>query len=243
VVGPYRRHTRRGHQGPLVLAPSHRAMIHDEPLFPNMVRSASNVDRVLKRGGHSRKLGSHFSKGEWRGLPIYSLSLPERLTCPASCRVRDRCYGNRMQVAPRFTVDRDLYRALRVELTNLASMFPGGFAIRLHALGDFASRTYLNFWIGQLRRLPQVHLFGFTAHTRDSEIGALIERESRRWDRFRIRFSHARGQRSATTMLDPPWGRHAAGITCPADSDHSEHSCGSCGVCVTSKTRIVFRLH
>lgn len=112
-------------------------MIEDRPLFPGMVRSASRVGRVLKLGSNSRKLGSHFSKGDWIGLPIFSLSLPERTTCPTSCRVRDRCYGNRMQVAPRFTVDAALYGKLTVEIENLASMFPDGFAVRLHALGDF----------------------------------------------------------------------------------------------------------
>jgi hypothetical protein len=218
-------------------------MIEDRPLFPGMVRSASTVGRVLKLGSNSRKLGSHFSKGDWIGLPIFSLSLPERTTCPTSCRVRDRCYGNRMQVSPRFTVDAALYGKLTVEIENLASMFPDGFAVRLHALGDFPDAEYVQFWIDAGRAVRQVHIFGFTAHERGSEIGAILEAESAKWARFRIRFSFGKGERSATVMDDPPWGRHDAGVTCPADPDHPHVSCGTCALCVTSRERVVFGAH
>ena len=226
-----------------MLGSGHPAIIEDRPLFPGMVRSASTVDRVLKSGSNSRKLGSHFSKGDWMGLPIYSLSLPERTTCPTSCRVRDRCYGNRMQVAPRFAVDAALYGKLTVEIENLASMFPEGFAVRLHALGDFSDADYARFWIDAGRSVPQLHVFGFTAHERRSDIGAILEAESAKWTRFRIRFSFGEGDRSATVMDDPPWGRHDAGITCPADPDHPQVSCGTCSLCVTSRERVVFGGH
>ena len=33
------------------------------------------------------------------GAPIYTLTLPERQTCPASCPVRNACMGNRMNWA------------------------------------------------------------------------------------------------------------------------------------------------
>lgn len=90
---PVRRYKDRGRNGPLVLGSLHPAVAEDRPLFPAMVRSAASVDRVLKPGRHSKKLGSHFSKGLWRGMPIYSLSLPERTTCPMACQVRASCYG------------------------------------------------------------------------------------------------------------------------------------------------------
>jgi hypothetical protein len=240
---PRRRFTHRGRKGPLILARNHPAMVEDRPLFPNMVRPASSVDWVLKSGRNSKKLGSHFSKGEWIGLPIYSLSLPERSTCPMTCQVRDRCYGNRMQVAPRFQVNSELMAKLTVEIENLASIFKDGFAVRLHALGDFPSVEYAQFWIDAVRAVPELHVFGFTAHTRVSKVGRLIERESQRWDRFRVRFSAGRGQRSATVADDPPWGRHNAGITCPADAEHKNICCGSCGFCMTSRDQVVFKLH
>lgn len=240
---PVRRFKVRGQGGPLVLGPLHPAMIEDRPLFPAMVRSADSVDRVLKQGRYSRKLGSHFTKGPWRGMPIYSLSLPERTTCPMSCQVRDRCYGNRMQVAPRFRVDAALYAKLTIEIENLASAFPKGIAVRLHALGDFADLTYARFWLDAVGAVGRLHLFGFTAHDRTSEIGATLEEASQNWDRLRIRFSGGEGERTAVVLDKAPWGRHAAGVTCPADSAHPEISCGSCGLCVTSRSRIAFGLH
>lgn len=218
-------------------------MVENRPLFPNMIRSAASVDRVLKPGSNSRKLGSHFSKGDWIGMPIYSLSLPERTTCPMSCRMRDRCYGNRMQVAPRFMVDSTLLAKLIVEMENLASMFPFGFAVRLHALGDFPTVDYARFWIDAVRAVRQLHVFGFTAHARRSEIGATLDVASATWERFRLRFSFGDGERSATIMEDAPWGRHGAGITCPADPHHPEITCGSCGLCVSTGDRIVFKPH
>ena len=162
-------------------------MLENRPLFLNMVRSASTVDRVLKSGSNSRKLGGHFCKGEWIGLPIYSLSLPERASCPASCEMLDRCYGNHMQIAPRFTVDSALMAKLAVEIETLASIFPSGYALRCHAIGDFADLAYVRFWLDAIRSVRPLHVFGFTAHKRSSDVGGLIDEESAKWDRFRIR--------------------------------------------------------
>ncbi len=240
---PRRRFTNRGHSGPLVLGSDHPAMVENRPLFPNMVRSAATANWVLKSGEHSKKLGSHFSKGSWIGMPIRTLSVPERSSCPTSCQVRDRCYGNRMQVAPRYQVDSDLLAKLTVEIENLADMSPTGFAVRLHALGDFADVQYTRFWINAVQAVPQLHVFGFTAHTRNSEVGGLIEQESAHWERFRIRFSGTHGERSATVSADARWGRNEGSVTCPADVDHTDICCGSCAFCITSRDRVVFKLH
>jgi hypothetical protein len=50
--------------------------------------------------------------------------------------------GNRMQLADRTIVDSALMARLNVEIDSLASMYPGGFSVRLHVLGDFASIDY-----------------------------------------------------------------------------------------------------
>jgi hypothetical protein len=148
-----------------------------------------------------------------------------------------------MQIAPRFMVDAALYGKLTVEIENLASMFPDGFAVRLHALGDFPDAEYAGFWIDAGHSMPQLHVLGFTAHERRSEVGAILEAESAKWARFRRRFSFGVGERSTTIMDDPPWGRHESGITCPADAGHPEISCGSCGLRISSRERIVFKQH
>lgn len=148
-----------------------------------------------------------------------------------------------MQLATRFIVDAALRAKLTIELENLASVFSSGVAVRLHSLGDFADLPYAKFWLSAVQAIRPLHVFGFTAHTRQSEIGAAIEEASLRWDRFRIRFSGGEGERSAVVLEKAPWGRHAAGVTCPADPAHPEISCGSCGLCVTSRARIAFGLH
>jgi len=94
-----------------------------------------------------------------------------------------------------------------------------------------------------MRTLPGVHVFGFTTWPRDSEIGALIEAESLKWERFRIRFSGDPGPRGATVIDPPAWGWTTNGVVCPAQAHRSDISCGSCGFCVKSTKPVVFARH
>lgn len=240
---PRRRFVQRGTRPTISLAADHPAAVDATPLFPAQVRSASAAEWVLKRGEHSKKLGSHFSKGDWRGLPIFSLTLPERTTCPRACKAWNECYGNGMPYAGRFRVDSPLYAKLTAELEALAVAYPGGFAVRLHSLGDFADARYVRFWLDAVRALSGLHVFGFTAWPRDTEVGSLIDVESQKWDRFRVRFSGDAGCRGATVADPPVWGRTPAGVVCPAQADHSDISCGSCGFCITSQEPVVFARH
>jgi hypothetical protein len=240
---PDRRHKTRGKGGPLRLPPTHAARVERRPLFPNRVVSANDVARVLIPAKSNRKIGSHWSVDmEWRGQPIYTLTLSERATCPVrSCW--EWCMGNRMQLADRIIVDSALMARLNVEIDSLASMYPGGFSVRLHVLGDFASIDYARFWIEAVRAVQPLHCYGFTAHDQQSEIGALIKAASDPWDRFRIRFSYGDGERSANVRVDPPRRLHDEGQTCPADADHDKLDCGRCGLCVSQKSPIIFKLH
>jgi hypothetical protein len=81
------------HGKPLILRPTHEAVIEDRPLFKAQVLDASEVDRVLIPADNNCKLGSHWSKGPWIGAPIFTLTLAERSTCPRTCLVRDACMG------------------------------------------------------------------------------------------------------------------------------------------------------
>jgi hypothetical protein len=229
---------------PMTLAADHQAVARGEPLFPSQVYSARDLDHLLMEGANNRKLGSHWAKGPWRGTLIYSLSLPERSTCPRSCPVWDSCMGNTQPYTVRVKGDRYLIPKIRREVENLAS-FGVPFSVRLHALGDFFSTTYVEAWISLVHRFQNLHVFGFTAHGRTTHIGRLIERESRNWDRFRVRFSGSAGERSSTVKADPPAGRQVDGITCPVEVPRGKSvpNCGSCGLCLTSRDPIVFRLH
>lgn len=240
---PERRHTRRGKKGPLRLPPTHPARLERRPYFPHMVYSATRVPRVLIPAKNNKKIGSHFSVDmEWQGFPIYMLTLPERTTCPVrSCD--EWCMGNRMNHARRIIPDADLIVKLNIEIEALASNYPGGFAVRLHQLGEFFSTDYVRFWLDAIRATPALHCYGFTANDQQSEIGALIAAESEKWDRFRIRFSYGKDERSANVRDDPPRRLHDEGQTCGADVDHENLDCGRCGLCISQKTPIIFKLH
>ena len=55
-------------------------------LFPKNRRNPiENKTDILKIGSNNDKLGGLIEKGIWAGLPIYSLTLEERKTCPTSC--------------------------------------------------------------------------------------------------------------------------------------------------------------
>ncbi len=240
---PDRRFSARRPKPYPALSVDHPAALEGRSIHQAMVRTAVPGERVLKSGEHSRKLGSHFSKRPWIDMPIFSMTLEERRTCPRSCAVWNECYGNAMHRAVRWRVGDPLYVKLLLELEQLSISFPRGFAVRLHTLGDFPDRQYLEFWLRALKRHEELHIFGFTAHLRDSDIGSMIEAESFKWNRFRIRFSGAKGDRSTLVADAPSRGRNSDGITCPADMDHPDISCGSCALCMTTTAPIVFGRH
>lgn len=241
-----RRFETRGHRDKLRTLPAdHPAMVGMRTLYPNTVRSANPNENVLKSGVNSTKLGSRIAKGPWAGAAIYSLKLEERATCPASCQQLGNCYGNNIgRRAVRWNVDVKLYTRLNIELDNL-SYEHRRYAIRLHDLGDFPTVAYVRFWLAALKAHPGLRLFGFTHWDRKSAIGSVIESESKRWDRLRIRFSdnHA-GERTSHVIPDQgKQGRHPLGVICPADHTRPHISCGSCSLCITSKIPVVFKVH
>lgn len=241
-----RRFETRGHRDqPQDLAADHPAMINMRTRYPSTVRSANPSERVLKSGINSTKLGDRIIKGVWRGSLLYSLKLEERRTCPASCQQLAACYGNNIgRRAVRWNVDVKLYTRLLVELDDL-SYRHRHYAIRLHDLGDFASIEYTEFWIAALKAHPGLRLFGFTHWPRTSEIGSVIEKESAKWDRFRIRFSdNHRGARTSHVIPDKgQQGWHRLGFICIADDTRPEKSCGNCAFCITKQTPVVLKRH
>jgi hypothetical protein len=148
-----------------------------------------------------------------------------------------------MDFADRIILDSALMARLTVEIEALASTYPDGFCVRLHVLGDFATLEYAKFWIDAVRLTPAMHCYGFTAHDQNSKIGSLINGESFKWDRFRIRFSYGEGERSANVRPEPPRKLYDEGQTCPADAEHDALDCGKCGLCVSQKGPIIFKLH
>lgn len=218
---------------PLGLSPDHPAITEARTLFPS--RIVNDSLRVLKEGKNSRKIGSHVTKGHWRGMSIFTLTLEERATCPTYCHHWKDCYGNNMHWAHRQQAGVFLEDQLERELKVLQFENPKGFVVRLHVLGDFYNRSYIKLWYKWMLDLPALHVFGFTALRPDSELGALILKiRNTIPKRWWIRFSHAD---NLTWLSTGP-----SGITCPMQTGKTD-CCGTCGLCWTARKPIHFLTH
>lgn len=226
---------------PSVLPLGHNAAIYSTTRYPATVRPPTMDTRVLKSGANNRKIGSHVVKGPWRGMPIYTLTLEERATCPRSCAHWLDCYGNKMHWSHRFEHGPALIIALDSELADLNMKHPDGFVVRLHILGDFYSVDYVRQWERWLRYLPSLHVFGYTARPPYSEIGERLNTMSvEMWGRFAIRFSNSKMPERATASARKI--EDALPIVCPAQTGASE-CCGTCGLCWGTKKNITFLVH
>jgi len=210
-------------------------------VFPTTVIPASQMGRLLKSGHNSRKIGKQFDRGHWKGMPISTLTLQERDTCPRTCAAWTFCYGNNMPFAQRIQDDGTLERRLWGELAALAAENPAGFAVRLHVLGDFFSVSYVDFWRERLAEFPSLHIFGFTARRPNDPIGAalifLVRDEPLR---FRMRFSGGGYETDCSEIVGAK--EEAKGIVCPAELD-ADRSCATCGICPSSNKTIHFIKH
>jgi hypothetical protein len=233
-------HKPTGH--PIVLPRNHVAVTAGRSLFPSRAAPAALHDRLLRAGQHSRKIGSHVAKGAWFGMPILTLSLEERATCPRSCANWCDCYGNHMNWSPRIQPDETLVPRLADEIWMLGLKHPRGFVIRLHVLGDFFSQEYASAWAAFLRDTPALHLFGYTAREQASDIGEVITFMNRRWpDRCVIRFSGQPGSKPAAVTIDNE-NQAGSAIVCPAQTGKTE-CCGTCALCWSTDKTIAFLRH
>lgn len=227
------------------LSPTHPAMTGASTRFPTSVVTPDAEPALLKPGQYQRKIGARIRYGPWAGLPIWTLTLIERATCPKHCAVWSTCYGNNMHWAHRIDPRHPAFLPkLSGELEALDAKGP--FAVRLHILGDFWSEGYASWWHGMLDRLEGLHIFGFTAHPHPDRpaAGASIESAEIGWwvyhmnmvypDRCAIRFSGAPGDMAAAVVSAPDflarsWDA-AAAFGCPAQAGSTD-GCDTCGLC------------
>jgi len=212
-------------------------------MFPSRVFEPDEVQRVLKTGHQSRKIGKTVVKGPRKGWPIFTLTLEERAACPRSCGEWLSCYGNNMHAAERIVHGTALELALEDEIGVLAQRHHAGFLVRLHVLGDFYSAGYVGFWRRMLAQHAALHLFGFTAHAPASDIGrelSLLAADFG-WARAAIRFSGApHGLRAARVLAAGEID--ALAILCPAQTGATD-CCATCALCWQSERSIAFRAH
>lgn len=242
-VGPpppdgLRRHASFLLGGGRTLSARHPATREARTLFPTTVAHASTLPRLLKCGSNSRKIGKRVTKGRWRGMPILTLALEERRTCPSDCLEWLRCYGNNMPFAQRIIAGAALETRLQAELVGLQACNPNGFVVRLHVFGDFYSVAYVDLWRRALADLPALRVFGFTARSPDEPIGAALGAAEP--SRFVIRLSglHAREGGAVTIPVDVTTEH----IVCHAQTGRTA-CCGTCALCWTSPRTIAFRRH
>lgn len=225
----------------VVLQPWHPALRNGATVFGQMVIPAARAERLLKSGEHNRKIGALATKGRWRGMPIFTLTLEERATCPSTCPEWATCYGNNMGRAPRISPDEYLHDRLRSEIILQSSNNHLGFIVRLHVLGDFFSVDYVDFWRSMLAEFPQLHVFGFTARKPGDPIGrAVLEMMRDFEDQCLIRVSGGGFDELCSEVVDDE--AKAKGIVCPAEKD-AERCCATCGLCWTSTRTISFLRH
>lgn len=227
------------------LLPNHPALkdgrtIHQKKVF-NPLTSKSGI---LKPVGNNSKLGKGLSvvmKGKWRGMPMFSLTLEERKTCPRTCHHYDTCYGNNVLFAHRFEHGKNLEIKLSQEIEQLSRLYPHGFVVRLHVLGDFYSVKYVQLWLDFLAKYPNLHVFGYTARFQGAIAKKLAEVREKFSERFWVRTS-----RNPHSEID---GLYAVrenfegdSITCPEQTGKTS-SCLTCGLCWSVIKNVKFLTH
>jgi len=213
------------------MVPSDPAAVEGRTRFPSTVVAPEDSPRLLVSGQNHRKLGHRATKGPWRGIPIYALTLEERATCPRTCHHWLDCYGNAMHWSRRHKHGDALVARLRDEVEVLHKKH-GRLAVRLHVLGDFYSQGYAREWLWMLNDYAGLHLFGFTAHHERSPVGDVVNAMNHLFEgRCAIRFSHTvSGPGRAITIDQKARGKIDAGIVCPAQTGDTE-CCATCGLC------------
>lgn len=251
-VGSQRFHASKPHADRVAAALplDHPALVERRTLFPSTVVDPDDALRLLVSGKNSAKIGNRILKGPWAGMPVYTLTLEERATCPTSCDLWAECMGNAMPLARRHGHGPALERGLMEEVEHLT--FRGAMvAVRLHVLGDFYSQRYANMWLEWILRFPGLHVWGYTHHDRASGIGRTLSAgNALHPDRWSIRFSvppdgSPSPMQVTTIWREPEASNVPEGLVCPASTERSA-ACVTCGLCWepdAAGKRIVFIGH
>lgn len=212
--------------------------------FPTRVLPVSAMGSILVSGHSNVKIGRDVRKGALRGYWIYTLSLEERATCPSSCEFWRTCYGNSMPLAKRVDHTHPAFlERLEAEIVALlATRGRKGILIRLHALGDFYSVDYVNFWWRMLRDHPRLALFGYTARSPWDAIGERIDYLNAAFEkRSMIRFSNAGLATMSTVHVRDDIVPEGA-FACP-EQTNATACCATCAACWSTTKNVGFRDH
>jgi len=230
------------------LTASHPALTEARTIHVGSIRQVTPDSVLLKPAADNAKLGkgnSIIRKGAWRGMPLFTLTLPERSTCPPDCLRWEECYGNGMAFAHRWQPGPAFEAHLEREIATLARFYPYGFVIRLHILGDFYSVQYVGLWFAMLAKHSNLHVFGYTARHGHDPIWTMLHRVRVMYgDRFWIRQSRneAHDRQSPELIYASEEGAVSNAIACPEQTGATD-SCLSCGLCWSVNRTISFQDH
>lgn len=220
----------------MILTPNNPALAYAITIHPKSKRSPLDT-AILKSVAGNGKMGKGsnvVTKGKWAGLPMFQMSLEERATCPFDCKQWASCFANNMAFAHRIDhTHPEFLPKLDSEIAGLTARYRHGVVIRPHVIGDYFSPEYAQFWMDQVDRHKNLHLFGFTHWARDSAVGQIISRGNES-DRVWIRFSDQGGEMSANV--------EGEGFQCPEQTGLTE-SCLTCGACWSTTRAVRFKHH
>lgn len=209
-------------------------MVLGATIYPSTVVPALESPRLLVSGRNNPKTGFRVEKGMWAGMPIYTLTLEERASCPSYCHMLRGCYGNSMHLARRHRLGLDFEMRLAGELREMADARPQGFVVRLHILGDFYRAAYVELWRRMLSDLPLLHVFGYSRRESggpDGDIFTLLEGVKQDFPtRFRVRWSRSTPVPDGTVVLGHGEPVPKSVTLCPAQVEATA-TCGTCGLC------------
>ena len=224
---------------------THPSLKEKRTIFQNSLFDVDG-ETVLKPASSNTKLSNGSTKpiniGYWRGMPMFSLTLEERKTCPTTCSHWHNCYGNNMYLAKRYKHGKPLETKLNEELQELSNRYPNGFVIRLHILGDFYSVAYVKFWNKQLTKHKQLRVFGYSARIEGPIFSQLLRTKSNYPSRFVIRISSDQEVNDDVVYARTQNFKGKGSIVCPQQTGEVD-SCINCGLCFLSTGSITFLDH
>lgn len=212
--------------------------------FPTRRLLPTEMKELLVSGHNNIKIGRDVRVGKLKGYWLYTLSLPERETCPRACAHWRDCYGNNMPFAKRIIPDATFLPLLRKNIARLVRVRGRrGIIVRLHALGDFYSTDYVAFWDEMMALHPTLVIFGYTAWLPGTPIGdainALIDKYP---GRAMMRFSNGRLDSRCAIPIETAADCPPGAFVCPDQTEQFD-GCGKCGACWTTLKNVVFADH
>lgn len=225
----------------MILTPNNPALAQAITIHPKSKRSPTETT-ILKSVSDNKKMGKGsnlITKGKWSGMPMFQMSLEERATCSRDCQQWASCFANNMAFAHRIDhTHPEFIPTLDAELSALCHLYRHGVVVRPHVIGDYFSAEYAQWWMDQVERHKNLHLFGFTHWARSSDIGKIISHANES-DRVWIRFSDQGGEMSANVAGG---AFDNDGFQCPEQVGKT-NSCLTCAACWGTLRAVRFKHH